>query len=189
MPRITKEGIDRFFDYGLHVETRALYLGDGDDGEIDATVAKNVVKALHILGSTPDKEITVYLNSFGGCWFNGLAIFDAMKFCEAPITAYVIGSAMSMGSVVLQACGTRLIYPNATMMIHDGYETRVSDMPTTFINWAEHAKRSRNRMYEIYAERSGRTTSFWRRKCANDFIISAPEALELGLVDGIVGAQ
>ena len=177
---IRKESIDRFFDYDLHVESRTLYIGGK---EIDEQSAERVIKALHILQS--EKDINIILNSFGGCWFQGMAIYDAIASCSCHVNATVYGSAMSMGSVILQAADSRIIHPNATIMVHDGYETRVDDIPRTFQNWAEYSKRSQQRMYEIYAGRSGRPPSFWKKKCASDAILTAKEALELGLVDSI----
>jgi ATP-dependent protease ClpP protease subunit len=72
-------------------------------------------------------------------------------------------------------------------MVHDGYETRVDDIPRTFQNWAEYSKKSQQIMYHIFAERSRRPASFWRKKCAADLILTAQEAKELGLVDSIYG--
>ncbi len=191
--RIVKESVDRFFDYDLHVESRTIFIGDSvpdkeHDGEIDSDVCQRVVKAFHILmAAAPDKPINVILNSFGGCWFNGMGIYDTIKACPCHVTVTVVGSAMSMGSIILQAADSRLIYPNATIMVHDGYETRVGDIPQTFVNWADFSKKMRSVMYRIYSERSGRKPSFWRQKCRADLILTAKEAKDLGLVDAIVG--
>jgi len=185
--KLAKESIDRFFDYDIHVESRTIWLGDDEDGITEKT-SERLVKALHMLANAaPDREITIFLNSLGGCWFNGMAIYDAIRACPCPITCYIIGAAMSMGSIIAQACDQRLIYPNATMMVHDGYETRVDDIPRTFQNWADYSKHTQKKMYEIYAERSGRPVTFWRKKCSADLILTAAEARELGLVDAIFG--
>jgi ATP-dependent Clp protease protease subunit len=133
-----------------------------------------------------EKPITVYINSFGGCWFNGFAVYDIIKACPATVTAYVVGSAMSMGSLILQAADHRVIYPNATVMVHDG-SWNVEDTVQSFHNWAEFSKKAQQQMYGIYAGRSGRPPSFWKKKCAADLILSAKEAKELGLVDEILG--
>lgn len=193
MSRLAKESIDRFFDYNLHVESRTLWVGDEEEGKegergINSTAAQYVVKALHLLvAASPEKEITIYLNSGGGCWFNGMAIYDAITLCPCQVTAYVVGSAMSMGSIILQAADTRVIYPNATVMVHDGYESLSEALPQSFQNWADYSKKTRQKMYRIYAERSGRPVSFWRKKCAADLILTAQEAKEFGLVDSIYG--
>lgn len=190
MSKIVKEGIDRFYDYDLHLETRTIFLADGDDGEINAAVANKFIKSLHLLVAQGiDKPISVYVNSFGGCWYNGMAIYDAIKFCPAVVNAFIVGTAMSMGSIVIQAADKRIIYPNATVMVHDGTFSQDSMAPASFQNWADHYKKIQPRMYRIYAERTGKSAGFWRRKCNADLILSATEALELGLVDEIYGVS
>lgn len=183
---MAKESIDRFFDHNLHVESRTIWIGDSPDG-LDANTAQTVVKSIHMLSDNADKPITLYINSFGGCWYNGMAIYDAIKLCPCEVTAYVVGSAMSMGSIILQAADQRLIYPNATVMVHDGTFGHGEDIPQSFQNWAEYSKKIQQKMYRIYAERSGRAVSFWRRKCAADMIMTAHEAKDFGLVDAVYG--
>lgn len=189
MAKSANESIDRFFEHNFHLESRTIYIGGGDENEVDSQAAANAIKAFHLMAAVADKPISVLINSFGGCWFNGLAIYDCIKASPVQVTGLVIGSAMSMGSVILQACDHRIIYPNATVMVHDGYESRVNDLPQTFQNWAEYSKKSRQKMYSLYAQRSGRPPSFWRKKCASDLILTAQEALELGLVDSIYGTE
>lgn len=188
MRRDANESIDRFFMHNIHLESRTIYIGDGSDGEIDSDVAKMAIKGLHILtNADADTPITLYINSIGGCWFSGMAVYDMIRSCPCEVTAYVLGSAMSMGSIILQAADKRVIYPSATIMVHDGYESSAEVTPQTFENWAEHSKKARAKMYKIYSECSGRPISFWRRKCAADTILSAAEAKTFGLVDSIQG--
>lgn len=185
MAKVAKESIDRFFDNHLHIETRTVYIGDGPDG-IDDETSRDVIKAIHLMqAADKEKPIVVYINSFGGCTFNGMAIYDILKHCPCHITAYVVGAAMSMGSVILQAADVRVAYPNATIMVHDG-SWKIDETFQTFHNWAEFTKKSQQQMYSIYAERSGRPSSFWKKKCATDMILTAQEAKEFGLIDEIL---
>lgn len=186
MARHSKESSERFYDYNLHLETRTLYIGDGDDG-IDSSVAEHVIKAFHLFNNTnTDKTVKVLLNSFGGCWYNGMAIFDSIKHSISHVDAYVLGSAMSMGSVILQAADTRYLYPNATLMIHDGSQ-HLSGHTRDVINWGKYAEKLCDVMYQIYAERSGKPVSFWKKRCSHDTILTPSEAIALGLADYIVG--
>jgi ATP-dependent Clp protease protease subunit len=152
-------------------------------------MSERLIKALYLLQQKPEEPIRIILNSFGGCWYNGMAIYDAIRSCPAHVTIEVFGAAMSMGSIILQAADERVIHPNATIMVHDGYETRVGDIPKTFENWADYSKVTRRKMYEIYAEKSGKTVQFWEKRCQADFILSATQAKELKLVDKIVGEK
>lgn len=186
MPRYAKETVEQFFDYNLFVPTRTLYIGNDDETEVNFEMARNAIKSLHVLDSISSEPITVLLNTFGGCWYNGMGIYDAVQNSRSHVDAYVIGSAMSMGSIILQAADKRWIYPNATLMVHDGSE-ELHGTPRTVLNWARSIEDVLNTMYKIYAERSGKTVAFWRKKCANDFILTAKEAKAYGLVDSIVG--
>ena len=175
-----KENIDRFFDYGIHTDARTIYVGD-----IDQDASANVIKAMRLFNSNP-QPITILLNSFGGCWYNGMAIYDAIHDSPCHVTMEVLGSAMSMGAVILQAADDRVIHPHATLMIHDGLESRENDTPRTFEAWAVESKRNRQTMYRILADRTGKTVRYWERKCGSDYLLDATEALAEGLVDQVV---
>ena len=186
MARYTKDSVEQFFDNNIFIPSRTIYLSNEEGECINFDTSRDAVKALHLLQFINTETITVIINSFGGCWYNGMAIYDSIKQAGVHVDAYVIGSAMSMGSVILQAADKRYIYPNATLMIHDGDEN-LHGTARSVLNWSKTIEQSLNDMYKIYAERSGKTVAFWRKKCANDFIMTAQEALELGLVDEIVG--
>lgn len=181
------DSIDRFFAHHVHLESRTLYIGDerDDDGaqEITHQTARDVIKAVHLLGE--DKPITVYINSFGGCFYSGLAIYDVLKSCKAEVTGYAIGTCMSAASIILQACDVRLSYPNTFFLLHNGSSSVIDATPQSLTNWAEHGKKSLSTMFRVYAERSGQPVTFWRRKCAADLVLTAQEALDLNLIDSI----
>lgn len=180
-------GIDNgCFDNGVHIESRTIYLGDEQSGEIDAVVAAKFIKALHCLTNKNPRTVNVILNTGGGCYFNGMAIYDAIKHCHAEVVIYVLGQAMSMGSIILQAADTRVMYPNATLMLHDGQVNMSSDHKT-FSNWAKYYESSRKKVYELFSERSGVSVAKLKRKCEGDFILTAEEAKDLNLIDTIYG--
>jgi ATP-dependent Clp protease protease subunit len=185
--KLTRESIDRFYDYDLHVETRTIYLGDTtESGEIDPELASKVVKSLHVLQSINKEAIRVLMNTNGGCWHDGLAIYDMLQGSECHITIEVIGAAMSMGAIVLQAADERVIHPNGVLMLHNGSVAMDSEAKT-FENWAQFSKRSRHKAYAIFAGRTGKTVKYWEKVCSSDYILDAKDALKEGLVDRIVG--
>lgn len=195
MSKIVRESIDRFFDYGIHIETRTIYMGseeydmfDGGETGTDHKMAERIIKAIHILGATPDKPIKIIMNNLGGDWYHGMAIYDAIKACPCHVTIEVMGYAMSMGSIILQAADERTIHPNASIMVHDGYDG-FSGHAKNFEVWAEQSKKLRQKMYKIYAEKTGKEKKYWEKKCTLDFIMDADEALAEGLVDNIIGKE
>lgn len=195
MSKIVRESIDRFFDYGLHVETRTIYMGsedydlfEGGETGTDHKMSERIVKAIHILGATPDKPIKIIMNNLGGDWYHGMAIYDAIKSCPCHVTIEVMGYAMSMGSIILQAADDRIMHPNATIMIHDGYDGFVGHSKN-FEAWAEQSKKLRQKMYQIYSDKTGKEKKYWEKKCTIDFIMDADQALQEGLVDSIIGKE
>jgi ATP-dependent Clp endopeptidase proteolytic subunit ClpP len=189
MPKFHKESIDRFFDYDIHPESRTIYIGDVMDGEVGPALAERVIKALHLLQvQSKESAIKVILNSKGGDWYDGIAIYDAIKACPCHVTIEVFGAAMSMGSIILQAADERIMHPNATLMIHDGsdyFEGHARNMEA----WAKQSALLRKRMYEIYSEVSGKPASFWEKKCLVDYVLTATEAVEQGLADKVAATE
>lgn len=188
--KVTRNSIDKFFDYDLHLESRTVYMGDTQDSGVDEQMAERLIKAVHLLSlADSQKTIRIVLNSLGGCWFSGMAIYDAIKASPCPVTIEVLGSAMSMGAIILQAADERVLHPNTVIMIHDGYE-HVENLPSrSYEAWAKHSKHSRKKMYEIFSSRSGKPASYWEKKCSMDTILTAAEAIRLGLADKIAGGK
>jgi ATP-dependent Clp endopeptidase proteolytic subunit ClpP len=188
--KIVKESIDRFFDYDFHVETRTIYIGDGEDNQIGPLMAGRVIKALVLCNMTPDKPVRIILNTSGGSVFDGYAIFDAISASPCHVTIEVMGSAMSMGSIILQAADERIIHPNVVFMIHDGHESHEGINVRDFERWAEYSKKiDRPRMYQILAEKSGKPAHYWEKKSVNDYILTAEQVVEEGLADRVYGEE
>jgi ATP-dependent Clp endopeptidase proteolytic subunit ClpP len=193
MSKIVRESIDRFFDYDVYPESRIIYAGcvysSADDRSgVEAHMAERVIKAILVLSQTPDKPIRIILNSPGGFFYDGMAIYDAIKACPCHVVIEVLGHAMSMASIILQAADERIVHPNATLMIHDGSDS-FSGHARNLEVWAAEGKRLRHLMYDIYAERSGKDAKYWEKKCAFDYVLPAEKAVEEGLADSIYGKK
>lgn len=190
--KIVKESLDRFFDYDLHIETRTIYLGDNEDehgdvaGQVGPLMAERLIKTLILFNQTPEKPIKIILNTGGGYVTHGYAIYDAIKASPCHVTIEVMGQASSMGVIILQAADERIIHPNAILMAHNGTDSHNMADVINIEKWAEYSKKvDRPRMYEIFAEKSKRKASYWEHKCVHDFIMTAEQAVEEGLVDKI----
>ncbi len=158
--------------------TNILLSGDVDE-------AMWIAFAKQISRVRPTQPIIVNITSDGGDWYYGIAIYDWLKLHPSEVTIRVWGAAMSMATVILQAGDNRLIAPSAELMIHNvhgGKDGSIQDIEEEVSN----LNRLRDKMYEIYAEKSGKSVAFWRKKCQKDYYLTAEEALKLGLVDGII---
>ncbi len=156
----------------------------------------SVAKALTELGiwarRDPGQPIKLIFNSPGGSVIDGLALFDYIRELQAAghqVETVGLGMAASMGGVLLQAGGHRVMGPNAYMLIHEvsslawGNASELED-EVAFV------KRLQDRILDILAERSTLSkTQIARRWKRKDWWLDAPEALRLGFIDEIRGGE
>jgi ATP-dependent protease ClpP protease subunit len=196
MGRFHKDDIDRYFDYGVFLPERMLYVGstseddEGKESGVNYEMAEYFIKGITFLQSISDKAIVINLNNMGGDWYHGMAMYDAIRACRCHVTINVFGSAMSMASIILQAADTRIVAPNATIMIHDGDEELIGS-PRTVVKWADYVKHISDVMYEIYLERMREKQPKIKRArirdmCVADTIFTAQEAVDAGLADSVM---
>src|SRR6202022_1843356 len=96
----TARGEREFDIYSRLLNERIVFLGT----PIDDTIANLMVaQLLHLESQDPDKDISIYINCPGGSVYSGLAIYDTMQFVKPEIRTLCIGSAMSLGSLLLTA--------------------------------------------------------------------------------------
>ena len=194
--RIAREDIDRFHDYSLYIPQRTIYIGseysdsEGESG-VDAIMASRVIKSFTILDTLSADPITILLNNPGGEVNHGLAIYDVIKASKAHVTIKVIGQAMSMGSIILQAADDRIMSENASQMIHYGSLSVDSEARTAY-KIAEECKRIDKWMEKLYLDKirekqPGFSLGKLKNLLTNDTFLTARESIELGLADKILG--
>jgi ATP-dependent Clp protease protease subunit len=176
---------ERSYDiYSRLLKERIIFLGTA----IDDNVANLVIAQLLFLQSEdPEKDISLYINSPGGSVTAGLAIYDTMQFLKCDITTYCVGQAASMGAVLLAAGAKdkRYALPNARIMIHQplgGAQGQATDINIQ----AQEIMRIKQILNGILADHSGRSVEDLEKDTDRDNFMSAPEAVEYGLVDEVV---
>lgn len=192
--KLTAELLDTFHDTGVSLMTRTVYMGsesDGHEGETgtDSKMAERFLKNLHILEQISDDPIKVYTHNPGGDAYAGLGMYDAIVASPCKIEMYVRGYAMSMGSVILQAADKRVLSRNSTIMIHAG-DAGYHGHSRTFVKWAKESERIDALIEGIYLDRIREKHprfSLVRLKemLDHDYLLSAAQAVELGLADKI----
>lgn len=160
------------------------------NGEVNESVSAAIVAQLLFLESdSPDKSITLYINSPGGSVTAGLAIYDTMAYITSPVSTVCVGQAASMGSLLLcgGAKGKRFCLPHSSIMIHQpsgGYFGQASDIAIH----ATEILRVRKQLNQIYKRHLTKEHSLEdvERLMERDKFLSAEEALEMGIVDQIL---
>jgi len=148
----------------------------------DAVSAKSFVDDLKALGDVD--KITLRINSPGGVVYDGLAIHNAIKAHKAEVTAVVDGLAASMASFIAMAANKIVMPKNSFMLIHkasgmcwgnsDDVEKLMKDL-----------KRIDKVAAQAYADRSKQALSAVNDLMAEDRLMDADEAVELGYADEI----
>lgn len=190
--KLNNDDVEHFIDNDLYIPTRTVYIGPTtEDGETNVLMAERVMKILHILDSKSDDPIEVLMINPGGSFDDGMAIYDAIQLCRSPITIKVFGYAYSMAAVILQAADQRLLAPNAKVMIHYGSDEFPSDHPKINKRWMKQHEKSSKWMKDLFMskvkEKNPDITEAKMDKMLDfDTILTAEEAVELGLADGVM---
>lgn len=200
MARVNKDHIDKFFDYGVDIDNRTIYLGsaeyddEGGGTGVDFYMAERVIKALHLLEKAApngDKPINIIMNNPGGYITDGMAIYDAIKMCLNEVHITVFGDACSMGCVILQAADERILAPHAVVMFHEGYSGYGQNHPEIIRRWVKFDERYGSKLDKILMERIREKQPDLKDKKFKelnlfDTIFTAEEAVEFGLADKIL---
>ena len=180
----TARGEREYDIFSRLLNERIIFLGQAVDDQIANLI---VAQLLHLESVDPDKDVSIYINSPGGSIYAGLAIYDTMQFIKPDVQTICVGTAMSMGSLLLAggAAGKRLSLPNSRILIHQpsaGFEGQSSDIEIH----AREILKTRDRIDQIYAHHTGRPIEEVHRDMERDHFFRPDEALEYGLIDRVI---
>lgn len=176
---------ERAYDiYSRLLKDRIIMLS----GPIEDDMANSIVAQLLFLDAQDStKDIYLYINSPGGVVTSGMAIYDTMNFIKADVQTIVIGMAASMASVLVSSGvkGKRFGLPHSTVMIHQpsgGAQGQQTEIQIA----AEEILKTRKMINGILAENSGQPIEQIERDTERDHYLTAQEAVDYGLLDGIM---
>ena len=167
-------------------DRREVYLWGVVD---DKSARETVSKFLLLEADKPGEEIKFYINSPGGVVTSGMVIYDTMRMMKSPVSTICMGLAASMGSILLSGGvkGKRFIYPHGEVMIHQpslgGYIRGVSaDLEIQAVQ----TRKVKEIGAKILAQNCGKTMEQIMTDFDRDYWMDAKEAIEYGIVDGIM---
>ncbi len=177
---------ERAYDiYSRLLRDRIIFLGT----PIDDDVANVVIAQLLFLDSEDhDKEISIYINSPGGSLSAGLAIYDTMRYVHPAVSTLCTGMAASAASLILAggATGKRHSLPHCQIVLHQPSGGMQTSQATDIEIHAREILRMREIVVEIYAKHTGRSQEQVQRDIERDFFMTPEQALDYGLIDGII---
>jgi len=179
---------ERAYDiYSRLLKDNIIFIGT----EINDDLANSVTaQLLYLEAGNPEKEISLYINSPGGSITSGLAIYDTMQFISNDVSTICVGQAASMAAVLLAAGtpGKRIALPNARIILHQpfgGYQGQASDIAIQ----AKEILRIRENIYHILVKHTRQPRTKVQTDIERDFIMTAAQAKEYGLIDQIFTAR
>ena len=181
---------ERSYDiFSRLLKDRIIFMGE----DVNPTSASLVIAQLLFLESEdPDKEIALYINSPGGSVTDGFGIIDTMNYIKCPVTTICVGMAASMGALLLTSGtkGKRFATPNAEILIHQpligGQGGGISGQKTEIQIQADQMLKTRERINKIISKTTGKSIEQVQKDTERDHYMTAEEALEYGLIDGIM---
>jgi ATP-dependent Clp protease protease subunit len=163
---------------------RIIFLGTAVDDQI-----ANIINAqlLFLESADAKKDILLYINSPGGSVYAGFGLYDTMQYVGPDVATICTGLAASMGAFLLcgGAIGKRSALPHARIMIHQpsgGAQGPSADIEIS----AREILKLRRELYDIYAERTGKTYQQIHDDSDRDYWLRADEAKGYGLIDEVL---
>jgi len=179
---------ERSYDlYSRLLRERIIFIGT----PIDDTVANLVCAQMLFLESEDqEKDINIYINSPGGDITALFAIYDTMKYVRPDKSTFCFGQAASAAAVLLAAGtrGKRFALPHARILLHQPYGG-AAGQATDIELQAREILRMRDMLNEMIAADTGQSIERIQRDTDRDFIMSAAEAQEYGLIDEVITSR
>ena len=176
---------ERGYDlYSKLLKENIIFIGT----PIDDTIANLIcAQLLHLESENPDKDINLYINSPGGDINALFAIYDTMSYVKPDIATICFGQAASAAAVLLAAGarGKRLALPHARILIHQPYagaQGQASDIELI----AKEIGRMKTSLEEVLSHHTGQTAAKISSDTDRDFVMTAAEAKEYGIIDEVI---
>jgi ATP-dependent Clp protease protease subunit len=178
---------ERAYDlYSRLLKDRIIFLGE-DVNEHSMNLC--IMQMLFLDREDSHAPIELYINSPGGSVVDGLALYDVMHTISAPVNTTCVGTAASMGAVLLTGgTGTRSALPHSRIMIHQvssGYRGTAADINIQ----VKETNKLYDQLLEILSKKSGQTVKKLRNDCDRDYYMSAEEAKAYGILDVVIESK
>lgn len=131
------------------------------------------------------KDITVWIDSYGGSVFAAAGIYNALKEHDGKVTVKIDSKAMSAASVIAMAGDEVLMSPMAVMMIHNPLTAAYGNMHD-LRKVADILDTIKDSIINAYALKTGRSRSKISQMMDDETWMSANVAVKEGFADGIL---
>ena len=179
---------ERAYDiFSRLLKERIVFLGTPIDDAVGNLI---MAQLLHLESEDPDKDINLYVNSPGGDITSLFAIYDTMQYIKPDVSTICMGQAASAAAVLVLAGtkGKRYALPHSRILLHQphgGAQGQAVDIEIQ----AKEITRYRKLLEELIAEHTGQSLEKVAKDTDRDYILTADEAVEYGVVDEVITSR
>ena len=170
-----------WIEYGIDIENRRIML----DEDVDEYTVGWIIRALRrMIDVDKSKPIDIYVNSYGGYCYDGLALYDFIRACSyTTIRTHALGKIMSMGLTIYLSGDERFSSPRATFMAHETSDAAIRERLHQGKTDVRELARLNGVNLDILAERTTKTKAWWSKEIQHeDRFYDKKKALSLGIV-------
>lgn len=145
-------------------------------------------KAQESIPNYTREPIEIYINTPGGALYETLVLCNMIELSKTPVHTIVLGCAASAGALIAMAGHVRKAYPSSSILIHQASgitSGKVNDMNDEL----KHINKQSERMKQYIIEHTKITAKSYKNRQSKEWWVSAEEALELGVIDEIIGGK
>ncbi|MCX8107060.1 MAG: ATP-dependent Clp endopeptidase proteolytic subunit ClpP [Ignavibacterium album] len=171
--------------YSRLLRERIVFIGTPIDDHI---ASLTIAQLIFLEAEDPEKDIHIYINSPGGSVTAGLAIYDTMRFIKPDVSTICVGMAASMAAILLAGGtkGKRFALPHSKILIHQPWTQGIGGQVTDVEIHAKEMLKTRETLYNILAEHTGKPYEQIAKDCERDYFLTAQEAKDYNLIDDII---
>lgn len=162
--------------------TISIYDPIGWSWDDEGVTSKRVSAALRAIG---DQSVTVNINSPGGDFFEGVAIYNLLRAHPHKVTVNVMGLAASAASIIAMAGDDIFMGDGSFLMIHNAWAVAVGNRHD-MLAASEQLAPFDAAMADVYAARSGISTDDAANLMDKETWMGASQAIEDGFATGLI---
>lgn len=157
--------------------------------EVDSASAAEIIMQLQIMNAqNPNMPVQLLINSPGGSVSDAFAIIDTIDFIKNKVIGIGMGMVASSAALILSSCskGNRMLLPNAEVLIHQPLAGIEFTQATNVVIRAQHLSKVKDKINRLLARNCNQPYEKILADTDRDYIMTAPEALEYGIIDRII---
>lgn len=163
----------------------SIYDAIGESWDGSGVTVKRISAALRSIGSGAD--VTVNVNSPGGDFFEGVAIYNALREHKGKVTVRVLGLAASAASVITMAGDEILMGDASFLMVHNAWAVAIGNRHD-MRDAADRLEPFDAAMANLYAKRAGISVAEAAALMDKETWIGAEQAVADGFATGLVAS-